>query len=301
MKNFDSAAAGFLLAELHRDLKKTTNLEDIMPLRTRADVLRGRIKIARLELQILNRAAELKLLAERKMGKILPRFRLRGGNHMPSHAASRLTLDRLGIARRLSRQWQRVADLSEEDVADFVRQSSRRRREATSYGLFRLAEARAQTAKLARDDADLLGPLARGLRSLARRRRRFACIYVDAICAIVDKGRGGKGRQFDRRLAQLPVMELAAPVAHLYLKVTIGNFARWRGVKKEFFLRRSAASAGHLRRLSHFRISLCRNRLRYQARRSASLISAAARVAETTPSAIAGKGICLRSSAAFRE
>ena len=151
-------------------------------------------------------------------GQILPDLGLRGGDRKSSHQAARCLLKTWGISRTQSCQWQMVAKLSEADVGDYARQAWRRGKTATSYGLFRLAKTRDEAAKLAGNQGDPLADVARGLRSLADQQRRFGCVYADAPWTPPGKGRP-RGFHIDRRLAQLPVMEVTAPLAHLYLKV----------------------------------------------------------------------------------
>jgi len=205
-----------------RALAESTDLEQIMGFHQQAEAICQYIKIKKLGLEMLNQAGQLKLLVERRAGKVLPDLGLHGGDHKSSRQTERSRLKTWGISRNQSYQWRKVAELSEEDVAWYVGESSRRGEDATSYGLFRLAKTRAEMAKLAGSDGDPLADVARGLCRLVRGQKRFACIYVDPPSSPPGKGRA-KRFPLHRGLVQLPVGEVVAPRAHLYLKVAPGS------------------------------------------------------------------------------
>ena len=68
------------LDNLRRLLARTTNPVDLKSLRDKAEALRKYIKSAELGLENQNRAAEVKLRAERKAGQALADLGLRGGS-----------------------------------------------------------------------------------------------------------------------------------------------------------------------------------------------------------------------------
>ena len=218
MKTIDSATAAASLAKLRRDLEKSTDLKEIIDIHVQVETLLFEIKTSALGAGLLYQADELKLLTECKAGRILPNHRLHGGDRRSSRHTEHPKLASWGVTRSQAHQWRKMGKLSAEEVADYFSQASRQGEQPTSNALFQLARARAETERLARGNETRLGPLAHILRDLANQGKRFACIYADTFRALAS-GTPSSGLRIDPSLVQLPVMEVAAPVAHLYLKV----------------------------------------------------------------------------------
>jgi hypothetical protein len=69
-----------VLDQATRILADAKSLDDIKSIRDKAEAARTYIKAARLGLELQNRAAEVKLRAERKAGQFLKSLKLRGGD-----------------------------------------------------------------------------------------------------------------------------------------------------------------------------------------------------------------------------
>ena len=209
--------AMIVLTRIRRDLDQSTALEDIHNLRDQAEIIRQCIKTAAFGLDLQNEAAEMKLCCERQIGQILTQFSLQGGDRKSKNREHRVTLEELGISNCQSSRWQREGSVPEEDFLRFVKQTNEERRELTSRGLLHLARILADAAKPAYDDKDPLVQISGGLKDLARRQKRFACIYADPPW---NPDKKTKLVQLRKSLCSLPVKLVAAPQAHLHLWVS---------------------------------------------------------------------------------
>lgn len=140
-----------VLDQAARLLDEARSLDDIKLLRDKAEAARTFVKAARLGLDLQNRAAELRLRAERKAGKLLNSLHLRGGDRRSKRGRA-LKLDDLGISRDQSRRWQRMASVSDEDFVRFLQDTISLGREITSAGFMRIARShRAQPCRRPND------------------------------------------------------------------------------------------------------------------------------------------------------
>ncbi len=115
LATFDSLSD--LLAELDRvrlALATAADLRQIKDLRDRAEAIRRHAKAADLGLEMQNQAAELKLVAERRAGKLLGGIPLHGGDRKSGHR-DEMRLKKLGISQNASSRWQQEASLPEHD------------------------------------------------------------------------------------------------------------------------------------------------------------------------------------------
>jgi hypothetical protein len=144
-------------------LAEADSLEEIKAIRDKAEAVRQYAHSARANLSIQNKAAELKLRAERRAGELLQTMGLRGGDRKSSRCHSRPTLAQLGISEHESRRWQKEATVSEPEFCACVEAAENSGWELTSASLLRLARARRARAAKTQDsqgvDADELSPL----------------------------------------------------------------------------------------------------------------------------------------------
>jgi hypothetical protein len=138
-----------VLDQASQILEEARSLEDVKVIRDKAEAARTFIRAARLGLDLQNRAAELKLRAERKAGQFLASLKLRGGRRSKGHAVT-LKLEDLGISRQQSKRWQAVASVSERRFLDYLQEANQQGREVTSAGLLRLARKSADLSELCR-------------------------------------------------------------------------------------------------------------------------------------------------------
>ncbi|TWU10081.1 hypothetical protein [Allorhodopirellula heiligendammensis] len=131
-----------ILDDCRRAIADADDLDELSDLRSRAEAIRVWAKSANESLDVQNRAAELRLLAERKAGKMLSQMGLKGGDRKSSGHEDRLKLSDLGITQNQSKRWQRAATISDQQFADYVKRSSTLGEEITGAGLLRLATPR---------------------------------------------------------------------------------------------------------------------------------------------------------------
>ncbi|TWT55706.1 hypothetical protein [Allorhodopirellula solitaria] len=130
------------LDDCRRAIAEAENLDELSDLRSRAEAIRVWAKSAQESLDVQNRAAELRLLAERKAGKMLAQMQLKGGDRKSNGHDDRLKLSDLGITQNQSKRWQRSATITDQQFADYVKRSCQLGEEITAAGLLRLAPPR---------------------------------------------------------------------------------------------------------------------------------------------------------------
>jgi len=205
------------LVKIDHALEESTTIEQLKPLHDQVVELLARIKAAGWGCELAYLAAKLKLVAERKMGRILRIVLSRGGDHKSADQETRSWLERWGISKDKSYHWQWEADVSPADFADFLCRACDCGRGATSNGLYQWARMQAEAEKLA-VDGDSLGRATRGLQDLTRQGQQFPCIFIGATC-VPRSRRRASGCRIDPRVARLPIMAVAAPKIDVYLKV----------------------------------------------------------------------------------
>jgi len=129
-------------------LASSESFEDIKSIRDAAIAAQAYVKAARRGLEAQNRAAVIRIQAERKAGKWLTDLKLRGGDRKSKSKGRRapLKLEHLGITRDESKRWQREASVSEEDFQKYVATSNQLCREVSSAGLIRIARGYVSTS-----------------------------------------------------------------------------------------------------------------------------------------------------------
>ena len=121
-------------------LAEARGLDEIKSIRDKAEAVRKYAQSASLGLDVQNRAAEVKLRAERQAGKLLSQMVLRGGDRRSKSHRERLKLDDLGLTSNQSKRWQLQARVPEDIFREYVKQTREECRELTSAGVMRLAK-----------------------------------------------------------------------------------------------------------------------------------------------------------------
>ena len=129
-----------VLDQFSRALAEAETLDDVTEVRSRAEAVRSWAKSAAESLEVQNRAAELKLRAERKAGRLLAQLKLHGGNRKSSGHDDRLKLADLGITQNQSKRWQKEAAIPDDAFEDYIRKSALLGDEITAAGLMRIAK-----------------------------------------------------------------------------------------------------------------------------------------------------------------
>lgn len=203
-------------------LAEAQSIEEVKKIHDHADAVRAYVRSASMGLDLQNRAAEIKLRAERKAGKMLSEMRLRGGRQRSKLHRVTLTLSDLGITKQQSRRWQLEASLSDGDFENYVRDCNESHQELTAAGLLRRATQASRQSDPASKRNSPLQAIAAGLIELAARGQRYACVHATPPWA--DKCRGGSFVSFSfSELARLPICHVAERNSHMHLWVP----AKW--------------------------------------------------------------------------
>jgi hypothetical protein len=129
-----------LLGQAGQALAEAQSFDQIKDIRDKAEAVRKYAQSASLGLDIQNRAAEVKLRAERQAGKLLTQMTLRGGDRRSKNRNERLKLDDLGISRNQSTRWQMQARVPENVFREHIKVTCDAGKELTSARLMRLAK-----------------------------------------------------------------------------------------------------------------------------------------------------------------
>lgn len=127
-----------LLDSCSKTLARAERIDQLTDLRSRAEAIRVWAKSAHQSLEVQNRAAALRLAAERKAGKLLLQMHLRGGDRKSNGHDDRLILEDLGITQSQSKRWQKQAAISDDEFEQYVSGSTLIGKEITAAGLLRL-------------------------------------------------------------------------------------------------------------------------------------------------------------------
>ena len=131
-----------LLDRASQALAEAESFDQIKEVRDKAEAVRKYAQSASLGLDIQNRAAEVKLCAERQAGMLLTQMLLRGGDRRSKAHDERLKLNDLGITRNQSTRWQLEARIPEDVFREYIRETRESGKELTSARLIRLANGR---------------------------------------------------------------------------------------------------------------------------------------------------------------
>jgi len=129
-----------LLDQAGQALAEARTLGEIKSIRDKAEAVRKYAESASLGLDVQNRAAEVKLRAERQAGKLLSQMMLRGGDRRSKSHRDRLKLDDLGLTSNQSKRWQLQARVPEDVFRQYIKQTRNECKELTSAGVMRLAK-----------------------------------------------------------------------------------------------------------------------------------------------------------------
>jgi hypothetical protein len=130
-----------VLVDASRLLDEAKSVGEIKLIRDKAEAVRTYARAARLGLAFQNRAAALKLRAERKAGRLLAALKLRGGDRRSKDRRSPLKLADMGVSRAESKRWQQMASIAETKFCEYLEAMNCQSREVTATGLLRSAKA----------------------------------------------------------------------------------------------------------------------------------------------------------------
>lgn len=201
------------LSDVERAIASIESVEDIKQVRDKAEAVRKYIASAGLGLEMQNKAAELKLRAERKAGEMLAEMKLHGGDRRSDDSDERTKLTDLGISKDQSSRWQLLARVPGNLFDEFVGQFNPRGIELTTAEALRYARSllRGKGGKNSSSPPSA-PPVANSLNDLLAAEQRFGCLYLAPPT-------DGEGQPLfsTESLCKLPVGQLAAEQSHLHL------------------------------------------------------------------------------------
>lgn len=128
-----------------RALMEASTLSDILDIRDKAEAIRSYVKAQKQSLEVQNRAAEIKLMAERKAGELLREMERKGVGRPKKNSLSvepfseAASLADLGITKTQSWRWQREASLPEKDFIALVAKCNADGEELTQAAVLKAA------------------------------------------------------------------------------------------------------------------------------------------------------------------
>jgi hypothetical protein len=140
-------SAGLLadLGRLRSSLETAGSFEEVRDIAAHAEALRLYAKKIRAGLAVQNECAEVKIRAERRMGRELAALDKHKGGRPPDEtdhgglSVSPPTLEQIGVSPMQSHRWQTAAELPEESFRTYTAILNARGRELTSAGVYQLA------------------------------------------------------------------------------------------------------------------------------------------------------------------
>jgi N6-adenosine-specific RNA methylase IME4 len=215
-----------------RMLAEASDLHDIAEIRDIAVAAQAYAKAAMLGVETTNKAALVKIKAERKAGEYLKRLERGQGertdllcSNMERSSEYTQTLEEVQIPKTTAHRWQQMADVPDEVFAEHVEEVVEKKKELTSSGVLRIAKAIKHEQK--REDnktkIEQAPPVTQHVQG-----ERYSTILIDPPW---DWGDEGDVNQFGRvkplyhtmpiaDIARLPIPDLARDNAHLYMWIT---------------------------------------------------------------------------------
>ena len=210
-------------------LAEASSIDEIKDVINRAEALRLYFRKATDGLEIQNRAAEIKLRAERRAGELLQEVdrERRGGDRRSKSQPATLKLDSLGINKSQSSRWQQIARIDNAVFEQHIESTKESGRELTSAATLKIARQLANKAVVpaTSSDGNIDGvEVVSNLDELVGR-QSFQCIYADPPWPYSNQAtRASTDNHYSTMsldsIAQLPIAELVAPQAHLHLWTT---------------------------------------------------------------------------------
>lgn len=219
-----------------RALAEAKSLPDVQKVRGLAAAIEAVARIAG-DRSLIADAIELQVNADRRLGEMLQQAKDEGqistgrnwkSNGSDSEPLERITLDEMGIDKKLSSKAQRIAKLGKRAFDDLLK----RHRKSVLSGRHvsfdaTIRETDLQKARSAHEAKVYDGGSVEHLQSLIDDGRNFGVIYADPAWAFLSRGDNGDGRSASAhytttRLDEMkafPVAQLAAPDCVLFMWV----------------------------------------------------------------------------------
>lgn len=215
------------LEESRRSIAEATSVELVKEIRDKAEAVRQYLKLAHDGLENQNKAAAIRLQADRRLGELLKELHLHGGDRRSSAHGEHLNLEKIGIDRNHSRRWQQIAEIPTELLNQYLSECMNLQIEITTTALLRFARHHMPQRANNHGKSNTVGmsKIAAGLSKLVREGAKFACISVYPPWPDQQRvGRTSGARRSDRRflkkLSKLPIPDLAAESCYPHVWTT---------------------------------------------------------------------------------
>lgn len=98
------------------------SVDEITLIRNKAEAYRYALRQAKESPEVIRKAEEIKLRAERRAGELLKEDIgiSKGSNQMSYHSTSKNTLKNMGVSRDQSSKWQKIASIPEEKFENYI-------------------------------------------------------------------------------------------------------------------------------------------------------------------------------------
>jgi hypothetical protein len=126
-----------ILEAAERELAEVKDFHAILDIREVAEIIRSHAETRKQSLALQNRAAKVRIQAEREIGRSLLSLKLRGGNRKSDSDRQRLNLKDLGIDRNASSLWQKIAAASDEEFESYCQATEAAGRAISTKGFLR--------------------------------------------------------------------------------------------------------------------------------------------------------------------
>lgn len=181
------------LSEIRRQVEAARDFDELKGLRDKSASLATYFKSIGERIEIANAAVEGRLRAERRMGEALaslPGLGEKGGDRKSS---DNMSLDDIGVTRKQSSRWQKLASISEDEFSDYVSTCNEESKELTTAGFIRHASAKMKPDNGVKQKdngsvASLLARLDDSIRKeLARWEPGYLSIFSDRLRSLAEE------------------------------------------------------------------------------------------------------------------
>lgn len=219
-----------VLAHAASELATATSIQDLKEIHNVAEAVRIMSKKVGKGLKEQNKAAEIKIRSERKLGQMLAEIELGQGKRTDLVATrdqvkdDRPTLKELGISKSDSSRWQKLASIPEPIFDGHIQKVIDAGKELTTVGMVRLAKSyqRMIIDVTPSDNEQQSAMFITSFEDVRQNLPQFSCVYLDPIglsgrkdASAVDVD-NSLADTFDI-LSKLPIKEITSLNAHLHL------------------------------------------------------------------------------------
>lgn len=207
------------------ELEKAASIDEVKAIRDKAEAMRLYARQALQSLEMQQRAAEIKIRAERKAGQLLSAMPKQHGARPADTGSHDVTpLSDIGITKMQSSRWQAVARVPDEVFEDYITRSIDTDRELTTAAVLRLSKgAIPPSPPLEQNDVDDDHIITTEFDALVG--RNFGTVYADPPWKYANQStRAATDNHYPtmslNEICDLPVSDITANDAHLHLWTT---------------------------------------------------------------------------------